>query len=282
MRLEPVGELLAVAGHDEQAVVDRQSEPQHGGEVEGEDRDLGHAGDDPQEEHRADDRQAPDREGKSGGNQAPEHDDKQEKGDRERDRLGLDEIRFDVVLHLPVDLGEPADADVDRIGRTSELGRDDLDVLLDLVLVTGDATEHDRLAPVVALERGDAGGPVRIHLPDAFGLRQLLGQRRAGGRDLGVIGVPRLGIDQQDHVRVLDPEALLQGVRRQARLRVRIVEPTGGQPVGDPGPEEPGRREHDDGGDDDDLAPGYNGASKPLEHDPLLRRLPSPHRPGIG
>src|SRR5262249_15852160 len=107
-------EVLGVARHDKQAVVDRQTETQAGREVEREDRHVRKRGDDEQDEEGPHDRQHADEQREAGGDDTAEHDDQEHQRDRERDELGAHEILLHVVVDLPIDLGESAHAHGDR------------------------------------------------------------------------------------------------------------------------------------------------------------------------
>ena len=87
-RVVAAAQLLAEAGHDEQAVVDGQAEAHGGGEVEREDRHVGDEREHPQHEERADDGEHADGQRERCGDDAAEHEDEQQQRDRERDHLG--------------------------------------------------------------------------------------------------------------------------------------------------------------------------------------------------
>ena len=111
VRLVAGAQLLAEAADDEQRVVDGEAEAHRGGEVEGEDRDLGDQVDEPQHDERADDRQRADGERQRRRHDAAEHEQQQDEGDRQGDHLGPDEVLLDRRADLVEDLGEAADAD---------------------------------------------------------------------------------------------------------------------------------------------------------------------------
>ena len=86
--LVAAGQLLAVAGDDEQAVVDRQAEAQRRRGVEREDRHVGELGEQLQHGERADDREDADGQRQQGGDDRAEHPDQQHERDRDGDHLG--------------------------------------------------------------------------------------------------------------------------------------------------------------------------------------------------
>ena len=77
------GDLLAVARDDEQAVVDRQPEPEAGDQVEGEDRDRAELAGDPQHQEGADDREAADQQRQQRGDEAAEEEQREQEQERE-------------------------------------------------------------------------------------------------------------------------------------------------------------------------------------------------------
>ena len=71
----------------EQAVVDGEAEPHTGREVEREDRHLGERREHEEHEEGADDRQDAHHQGETGGDDAPEHEHREQQDDREREEL---------------------------------------------------------------------------------------------------------------------------------------------------------------------------------------------------
>jgi hypothetical protein len=148
-------QLLAVAVHDEQAVVDGQAEAHGGGEVEGVDRHLGHARQQLEHQERAEDRHDADHQRQAGGHHAAEDQHQQDQRDGQGDHLGLDEILLDGVADLVEHLGEAADLDLQRLAVTAalEAGPQLLDAGFDLVVITLDAGDDQGAAAVVAAQR---------------------------------------------------------------------------------------------------------------------------------
>ena len=81
-------QLLAIAADDEQRVVDRQGEPEHGRDVQHEDAHLDLLGDDVDEREAAGDGQAGHEERHARGDDRGEDQDQDQGDDRQRDRLG--------------------------------------------------------------------------------------------------------------------------------------------------------------------------------------------------
>ena len=241
------GDLLAVARDHEQAVVDRQAEPEAGDQVEGEDRDRAHLAGDAQHQECADDRQPADQQRQQRGDQAAEEEQREQEEEREGEQLGLAQVGLDLLVDLG--LGDRRAADADP-GLVLERGGDPLGDVLGLVVVG--RLEPDREVGRVAVagdERpraglGEAGdrGDARIAGDPAF---DLLDSPGPGGR--GRVGVR----DQHDHLgrpvaRVLEP---LVGDHALGR---GILGAVGIEPVGDPGAE--GACEDEEQGGDQDHA----------------------------
>ena len=110
VRLVPAGQLLPVAGDDEQAVVDGQAEAHGGGEVEGEDRDLGDLGRGPAARgtcRRSTARRWP--AGSSAATTLRKTNSSRSERDRQGDHLGPQQVLLDGVVDLAEHLGEAAD-----------------------------------------------------------------------------------------------------------------------------------------------------------------------------
>jgi hypothetical protein len=146
-------QLLAVARHDEQAVVDGQAQPHGGGEVEGVDRDQGELREHPQHEEGAEDGEHADAHGEPGGHHAAEHQHQQHQGDGDGDALGPGQVGLDGGPHLAVDLGDAAHPHRHHVGVAGQRGRQLLDVGGHRVLVAADAGQHQSLTAVLAPQR---------------------------------------------------------------------------------------------------------------------------------
>ena len=104
--------LLAIAGDHEQAVVDREPEPEAGDEVEREHRQVGEARDDAQREEGRQDREAAEQRRQQRRDQRAEEQQRQQEDEREREQLRVREV----LAHLRVGLRacdlRPAELDV--------------------------------------------------------------------------------------------------------------------------------------------------------------------------
>ena len=116
-------ELLAVARHDEQRVVDREPEAEPGREVQREDRHLGRRRDELQREQRADDRDHADHERQARGDDAAEHEQQRDRGERRGDDLRALDVLLRSRAHLARHLGQPGDVGAEHVGALGELGR---------------------------------------------------------------------------------------------------------------------------------------------------------------
>ena len=126
-----LGDLLAVARDDEQAVVDREAQPEARDEVEREDRDRAQLAGDREEQERRDDREAADQKRQHRGDEAPEEEEREEEEDREGEHLRPLQVRLDVLVDLLLRDGVAADEDALL---ALELGDQELARLLDLVV----------------------------------------------------------------------------------------------------------------------------------------------------
>jgi hypothetical protein len=261
-RFVPGPQLLAVAGHDEQAVVDGQAQAEGRREVEGVDRHVGQIGHHAQHEERADDRQHADGQGQGGGDDAAEDEHEQDERDGQGDELGLGQVLLERLADLPERLGVAPDADGDRTGVVAvdaEPRGQLADALVEDVLVRGVEQADDQSPPPVlgAQRRGAALGPVRHDAPHVGLVRQSLRQVAAGLGNVGVVDVALFGGDQQDQVGYASTEPLVEQVLGLRRLGGRVLEATGDQPVGHAAAEDAGDGEEDDGADEDE--PGAAG-----------------------
>ena len=102
-------QLLPVAGHDEQAVVDGQAEAESGGQVDGVDRHVGDRPDDEQGEERAQHGDDADEQRQRRGDQSAEHEQQQHQRDRDGDHLGAHEVALDRRTDVDPDGIGPAD-----------------------------------------------------------------------------------------------------------------------------------------------------------------------------
>jgi hypothetical protein len=269
--------LLAVAAEHEQAVVDAQPEAERDGQVDRVDADVGDAAEQLQGQEGAEDRQHADQQREAGGHGAAEHQDQQHGGEREDDQLGPQQVALDGVADLAEDLDLPADVDAQAgdpaqglsLEPGAELGhRGDL-----LVLVAGEAAEHERLAAVGAAQRGGAGGPVRGGLDDGRLRGQLLDEGPAGGSDSRVVDVAAGRGDQQQQVGGAGAELLLEHAGGGDRLGARVVEAPGREVRGDPAADRPGEREEGQGDEQDPPGSGEHTGGESEQHGNLRGRV---------
>ena len=164
------GDLLAVAGDDEEAVVDRQAQSERRRQVEGEDRDRGELAGEAEDEEGADDRQAADHQRQDRGDEAAEEQQREQEEQREGDQLGHFQVLLDLLVDLLLGDGEAADEDAGVGGEfVGDLGAGVLDLLVagrlqrdgevGGVAVVGD--EGARVGVVVAADGGDVGAFAR-------------------------------------------------------------------------------------------------------------------------
>jgi hypothetical protein len=190
-----LAQLLAVAAHHEQAVVDGQGQPQGGRHVHGVDRHVGEAGEGAQDRERLDDREDADRQRDESSDHTSEHEDERDRGQRDGHRLGDREVLLRLVVHLVVGHGGAAGADL----RPARGGAEPVGQLprprLDLVVVAADVGDDQAVAAVLAAQRRRLPGrarPVRRRegQPVRPPLEALLdaGAVRAGGGAVGPAG----------------------------------------------------------------------------------------------
>ena len=267
----PAGpQLLAVAGDDEQAVVDGQAEAERGGQVEGVDGDVGDLGQDPQHEQGADDGEAADGQREGPGDGAGEHQHQQEQGDRDGDGLGPGQVGLDLLADLAEDLGLAADLDAEGGVVAGVGGGEGGRPLVHVLLVAGDAAQHQGLAAVGALEGRGARGPVGDDLGQVGLGGQPPGQGLPGGGHGRVVDLAALGRDQQDQVGVAGAELVPQDRGGPGRLGVGVVEPAGLEPGDGAPPEHAGGHHHGQRGREHRPSSPEQEPSQPLEHAVLL------------
>ena len=122
------GGFLAVAGDHEQAVVDREPEPEAGHHVEREHRQVGEARDDPQREEGRQDREASEQRRQQRRDERTEEQQGEQEDERERKELGACEVVTDLRVGLRARDRVSAELDV---GVSGELALQALGVVLD-------------------------------------------------------------------------------------------------------------------------------------------------------
>jgi hypothetical protein len=189
------GELLAEAGDDEERVIDRQTEPEGGDDVDREDRERDPLVQHPHREQRAHHGDGPEDEGQGGRDQAAEEDEAEDEQERKGEQLGSLGVLLALLGELILRDDGAAEDDVARAGEALR------DPLGELGAVHFLADEADEIRAVAA-----AGDPGRraasVRRADLLDLRVA----RERGRDLAdarpPLGRPGLGTDQREHAAV--------------------------------------------------------------------------------
>ena len=248
------GELLPVAVDHQQRVVDGQPEAEGGGEVEGEDRDVGQAGDELQRQERADDGEATDGQWEHRRDNGPEDDDQQDQRQRQGDDLGEDQVGLDSFVDLAEHRGHPTDGD---LGHPVEVALVQLlpqlpGTIQPFALVTGEAEEDQRPVAVGGPQRrGRTQRPVARGLHDLATARQVLGEGHAGRSHFGRIDRTGGGGNEQHHIGGAAVEGVGDDSGGRRGLRPRVVEAAGDQGVLDVTTQRAGDDEPDEGEDGD-------------------------------
>jgi hypothetical protein len=208
----------------------------------------------------------------AGGDDAAEHEHHQQQRDREGDELRSQEVLFHLLVHLPEDFAEASDAHRDlrvvaRVPRRELPGS-----VQNLVLVPTQRGEHERLAAVLAAERGRApGAPVR----DGAGHRLSAASRVATASarpDVRIVD-RSAGRHEQYEVGLLLPEVALDRVRSPGGFRRRIVEATAAQAGCDAATQHRGGDEEHHRADDHRLAVGDGETTEASEQDRAPNRV---------
>ena len=263
----PATQLLAVAAHDEQRVVDRQGEPEHRRDVEHEDAHLDALGDEEDEREAARDRQARDEQWHPGRDQRAEDEQEHDGDDRQRDELGLLEVLLGLLGGILGDRAVAGQLEGVARGRLdgSANGVDEVDGLLiggvelddDVGGVTGGADE----AGVPGLGEADDPGHVRLGLES--------GERRRDRpleRGRSRIRGGRLRSEQDDDRALARTELLVQPSRHRRRFGVRVEPATGRQRRRCLAGERRARERDEDGDQGDGLAEAVDERSPAAEH----------------
>ena len=259
-------DLLAIARDDEEAVVDRQPEPEARNEVDREDRDVGQLVGDPQHQERADDRQHTDDQGQQRGHEAAEEEQREQEQEREGEHLRPSEVLLDLLVDLL--LGDRGAAN-GHAGLAGERFGDPLGcVLAPVVLGRRQAHAEVRRLAVLGDEVLRSGVEISDHLFDVLALRQLVGDLAdalapVGRRDVDVL-------DQDADVAGAVARVLEQLLRLGA-LGVGVGGVVGDQAVGDAAPERAGGEEEDDGSGHDPASAALGECGEAVEHHAALR-----------
>ena len=152
------GDLLSVAGDEQQRVVDREPEAEPGGDVEREDRGVDEGRHDPQHEERADDRDAANQQRDRGGDDAAEDDQQQQRQQREGDQLGLGQVGFGLVVDFVEARRVAAHRDVERAAVDRRLDVFGGEAAGALAVGGGEEAEDDEGTTVTGDQLGVGGG----------------------------------------------------------------------------------------------------------------------------
>jgi len=187
LRVHTTTELFAEPRDDEEAVVDGRAEPECGGQVDGEDRNVGRQRHQVQRQERPEDRHRVRREREHRGDRTAEDHQEQHQRDRDRNRLGPGEVGADRLAES--DTG-PTDLHVQVTDRPVVRGLQSRRDGVGLLLVPGEPHQHQGLVPVRAAQTGVAAAllrcvPVRKHLLHPGLGRDLFGEVRASLRCRG-------------------------------------------------------------------------------------------------
>ena len=264
-------DLLAVARDDEQAVVDRQPEPEPGDQVEGEDRDRAELAGDPQHDQRADDREAADEQRQQRGDEAAEEEQREHEEDRKRVELGGAQVLFGLLVDLGLGDGGPARPDAGLAGERFDdlLGR-----ILGLVVLG--RLERDGEVGRIALPRDEVGGTGGQEARDLGDVGIGFELVRQLADPLSALRCADVGVVDEDHDADVAIARRLQPLVGDHALGVGIVGAVGVESVGDAGAERGGQNRERDRRDHDPLPASLGEAREPVEHQAALLGLPSP------
>ena len=195
---EPV-QLLAEPRHDEQAVVDRQAQPEDGHDVDDRRVEVHHVREAEQRRQAARDRRERAGHGHGGGQEPAEDEHHDEQGDRQRDGLAGAQVGLDLVGDRVDDQRGAADDAGDVGGDGLEVGRDVAEAFArrrrapPLVRRVGQVgCELDDDEEAVAVLRDERG---RRRVRDAVGQRERVDDRGdpVDRDEVGASGVERVG-----------------------------------------------------------------------------------------
>ena len=205
-------QLLPVAGDDEQAVVDRQPEPEAGDEVEREDRELGHLDHRAQQQQRPGHRDGADERRQQRGDEPAEDPEREQEQERERDQLRAEKVALD-------DLADLAAGDGGAAEQNARLALEPVEQPLGAVLARLGADRPEERDEVPPIERADERDRrLRAELPLDPGA--LCGLDAGDDADVRIHARPAL-----EALRRLDA---LRGRVAEIRARARLHQPRDG------------------------------------------------------
>ena len=266
----PPRELLAVAGDDEQAVVDRQPEPQTGGQVQREDRDRADLAGDSQDEERPHDRQTADQERQKRRDQAPEEEQRKQEEQRESEHLGAAQVGLGLLVHLF--LGQRLSPDRHTRLSVQLVGDARRRVLLSLVV---GRPQRNRDVGRVAVVRDEVVRSRVVVARDALDLVALL-QLALDRLDalLGLRLVHRSVLDQDDH-RCLPVAVRLEQAVGLDALGGGVIRPVGIEVARDRASESARDDEEHNRAERNPSSAPVDETCEPIEHQAVLLRFES-------
>ncbi len=231
--VQPAGQLLPVAPDDEQAVVDRQPEPEDRHHVDREHRHLGDQREQVQRGERAEDGDHADHQRQGGRDDRAEHQHEQHQQHRHRQRLGPGDVLAHLLVDVPPDRRRAAD-----LGLQPGRGQPVLDPFQRvgaLLLVPVQGQHRVGGVPVGADQAGRAGAEPAHGPGDRVGRQR--GQR--AGHRLPVRRVVDRTVRaavEHDHVGVVPAEVGRGDGGGPGALAAGILEAAAGQPAEHAGP----------------------------------------------
>src|SRR5690606_19788867 len=183
---DDVGHLLAVSGDDEEPVVDRQAQPEHGDDVDDDGVQLDDLGEPEQYTEPTGDRGERADEGHARGEEAAEDHDHDEQRQRQRDRLAAGQVGLDLV-------GDRRDDERDAGDDPVRLGRD-----------VGQLTRHGGEPLLHGGARGPTVVELRVELGDEEEAVALCRDKRLDERVRRPLGGEERVDDAGDTLEVVD------------------------------------------------------------------------------
>jgi hypothetical protein len=225
-------ELLAESAGDEQGVVDREREAEHRRDVQHVDAHLGLLGDEADDPERGRDRETGDEQRHARRDERCEHEDQDQRRDRQGDRLGAREVLLGQAGRVLLDRAEAGQLDlVPR--RRGERVPDWIDQVDRPVLVDVQPDEDVRLVGLLADEAVVLGLGVAGHPGDPPDLQHRGEGRRDGALEVRGSGVGALGagLEQREEGRAAGAVVLLEPLGDLRGLGGGVQPAAGGEMV---------------------------------------------------